>query len=176
MTSHILFFLLAFLLLIHFFDSPRVFLFYHGVCQQQYLLLLLLLLYARVLIIKSYNQLLQIFHLHSWEFSPFLQFNCITYCQSQVLFTTLDIPFEASCFSVFSLHTNLTFCSWRSCWKDKRVWQVLYIFPSSILGNRSFFLMPLLFFAMIPFIPYASFFLLLSDLLVPTQTLAWHLK
>ena len=47
------------------FDSPRVSLLYHRVCQQQYLPLLLLLLYASVLIIKSYNQLLQIFHLLS---------------------------------------------------------------------------------------------------------------
>lgn len=46
-------------------DLPHVFLFYHRVCQQQYLLLLQLLFYVRVLIIKSYNQLLWIFPLLS---------------------------------------------------------------------------------------------------------------
>ena len=102
-ASHFLLFLLAFLLLIHLLIL-LLFPCSVTVCQQ-YLLLFLLLLYARVLIIKSYNQLLQIFHLLSREFSQFLQFNCITYCQSQVLFTTLDILFEPCSFSAFP---NLT--------------------------------------------------------------------
>lgn len=140
MTSYVLLFLLVFLL-DRLFDSPCVSRFYRRVCQQQYLLLLLLLLYARVLIIKSYNQLLQIFHLLSWAFSPFLQFSWIMYCQSQVPFTTLDILFELFFCLPFSYASDW-FYSWRLCWKGKRIWQVLYIFPFSILNIQATSLCP----------------------------------
>lgn len=160
MTARILLFWLAFPLLMYFLIllfpysitgsvSSNIYYFCCSVCV------------LLMLIMKFYTWFLQIWHLLSQGFSPFLQNNCIMYIQSR--FFTLPLTFSLSLllFSFFPFCTNLTNFIPEGHALKKNEWQLLHIILLSILETEassftsSFFF--LFFLSAVPSSPYASF-------------------